>query len=226
MTQRVKKSVLTFIFTIITTVLLAGCIVHVGASKANVRISYDDDHSTVNKSLNIAKGNTIGDASTVNGKLTLNDNITAKDVSSVNGRLMVGNNVSLNDLSTVNGKLSAGPGLNAQGDVTTVNGKIELNKASVVKGNVTSVNGKIEINGVDIQKNIETVNGSVELTGNARVHGNIIYKHRKSYGDYKKSNPVLHIKKDVQIDGDIILQSPVDLEFENEDLHTKVVKNY
>jgi len=228
MTQQVRRPVLTFIAAIMSLILLAGCIVHVGASKARANVSLDNDHSSVNKSLTIDEGKSIRDASAVNGRLTLGDNVTARDVSSVNGRLAVGENVSLNDLSTVNGKIDAGRKLTASNDVSTVNGKIELNEESVVKGNVSSVNGKIELDGVDVGKNIETVNASITLSGNTRIQGDIIYKRRNnnhSYNSYKR-NPVLRIEKDVRIEGNIILESEVDLEFDDESLHDKVIERF
>jgi DUF4097 and DUF4098 domain-containing protein YvlB len=226
MTQQVRRPVLTFILAVMSLILLAGCIVHVGSGKANARISLDSDYSSVNKSLTIPEGKTIGDASAVNGRLSVEDNVTAEDVSSVNGRLSVGNNVSLDDLSSVNGKLSAGHGLLANGDVSTVNGKIVLHEKSVVKGNVSSVNGKMEIHGVDIERNIETVNANIELSGNTKVQGDIIYKRRNNNSNYNKRNPLLSIKKGVVIEGDIIIEGPVDFDFDDKSLHDKVIKKY
>lgn len=225
MTKQVRRPVITFIFSVMTVILLAGCIVHVGANKANANISFGEDYSSVNKSLSIGEGKTIGDASTVNGKLSLADNVTAQEVSSVNGRLVVGESVNVDELSTVNGKLSAGKNFTSKGDVSTVNGKIELVKDSVVKGNVRSVNGKIDIDGVDIHQNIETVNGNVELNGNTRVRGDIIFE-RRNKNSYNKRSPVLRIEKGVQVDGNIILESPVDIEFEDEDLKNKVITKF
>lgn len=228
MTQQVRKPVLTFIAAIMSITLLAGCIVHVGKSKASANVSFDTDYSSVNKSLTIDEGKTIGDASAVNGRLTLRDNVTADDVSSVNGRLSVGDNVTVNELSTVNGKIDAGSRLLANNDVSTVNGKIELNEKSVVKGSVTSVNGKIEIDGVNIGKNIETVNASITLKGDTVVHGDIIYKRRNNkhkHNNYNR-NPVLRIEKGVSIKGNIILEGPVDLEFDDSSLQDKVIEEF
>ncbi|MFT4653913.1 MAG: hypothetical protein ACI82S_001566 [Patiriisocius sp.] len=224
MTQQVRRPVLTFIVAIMSVILLAGCIVHLGASKVNAQVSIDDDYSSVNKSLTVGEGKTIGDASAVNGTLTIEDNVTAKDVSSVNGRLYVGDNVTVDELSSVNGNLSAGHGLLANRNVSTVNGKIELREKSLVKGNVSSVNGKMEIDGVDIQKNIETVNASIELSGNTHVQGDIVYKRKNNNNSYNNRNPVLRIRKGVRIDGNIILEGPVDLEFDDESLQSKVIK--
>lgn len=226
MTQQVRRPVLTFILAVMSVILLAGCIVHVGASKANAGISKDGDYSSVNKSLTISEGKSIGDASAVNGRLTLEDNVIAKDVSSVNGRLAVGNNVTVDELSSVNGKLSAGHSLRANSDVSTVNGKIELREKSLVKGSVSSVNGKMEIDGVDIEKNIETVNASIELTGNTRVQGDIVYKRKNNNNNYNQRNPVLRIEKGVRIDGNIILEGPVDLEFGDDNLKNKVIEKF
>lgn len=228
MTQQVKRPVLTFIAAIMSIILLAGCIVHVGASKANANVSLDQDYSSVNKSLTIDEGKTIGDASAVNGSLKVEDNVTAQDVSSVNGRLSVGDNVTLDELSSVNGKISAGHGLMANSDVSTVNGKIELNEKSVVKGSVTSVNGKMELDGVDVEKNIETVNASITLMGNTRVQGDIIYKRKNNKHNYNsyKTKPVLRIGEGVIIDGNIILEAPVNLEFDDDSLQDQVIEKF
>jgi UDP-3-O-[3-hydroxymyristoyl] glucosamine N-acyltransferase len=226
MTQQVRRPVLTFIAATMSIILLAGCIVHVGASKANTNLSLDEDYSSVNKSLTIGEGKTIGDASAVNGSLTIKDNVIAQDVSSVNGRLSVGDNVTVDELSTVNGKITVGEGLVANSDVSTVNGKIELNEKSVVKGSVTSVNGKMELDGVEIEKNIETVNASITLRGNTHVQGNIIYKRRNNNNSYTKRNPVLRIGKDVKIDGNIILEGPVDLEFDDKSMNNQVIERF
>jgi hypothetical protein len=225
MTKQVKRPVITFLLAVMSLVLLAGCIVHVGSGKANATISSGDDYSSVNKSLTISQGRSIGDASAVNGRLTIEDGVSAKDVSSVNGRLSVGENVSVSDLSTVNGKLSAGNGLKASGDVSTVNGKIELNEGSEVKGDVSSVNGKMEIDGVTIYRNIETVNANIELTGNTVVKGDIVYK-RKKNNKYNQRNPTLHIKKGVIVEGNIIIEGPVDFEFEDDSLISKVIEKF
>jgi hypothetical protein len=224
MTQQVRRPVLTFIVAIMSVILLAGCIVHLGASKVNAQVSTDDDYSPANKYLTVGEGKTIGDASAVNFTLTIEDNVTAKDVSSVNGRLYVGDNVTVDELSSVNGNLSAGHGLLANRNVSTVNGKIKLREKSLVKGNVSSVNGKMEIDGVDIQKNIETVNASIELSGNTHVQGDIVYKRKNNNNSYNNRNPVLRIRKGVRIDGNIILEGPVDLEFDDESLQSKVIK--
>jgi DUF4097 and DUF4098 domain-containing protein YvlB len=226
MTRKVTRPVLTFILAVMSVILLAGCIVHVGASKANATISMDGDYSSVNKSLTISQGKNVGDASAVNGRLTIEDDVTAKDVSSVNGRLTVGNDVTLDKLSTVNGKLSAGYSLFVNSDVSSVNGKIELREKSVVKGNVSSVNGKMEIDGVDIYNNIETVNATIELSGNTRVQGDIVYKRRNNNNRYNQRNPVLRIEKGVHVGGNIILEATVDLEFDDEDLKNKVIEKF
>lgn len=226
MTKQVKRPVLAFIVATMSFILMAGCVVHVGSSKANANLSFDQDYSSVNKSLTIGEGKTIGDASAVNGTLTIKDNVTAQEISTVNGRLSVGDNVTVSELSSVNGKLVAGSGLKSEGDVSTVNGKLELNEDSIVKGNVSSVNGKIEIDGVVIEKDIETVNSSITLSGKTRILGDIIYKRRNNKHSYIKRNPVLRIGEDVQVEGNIILESPVELEFKNNDLKNKVINKF
>lgn len=231
MSKTIQNPIIKVVAAVSSVILLGGCIMHVGANKANASAaasySYGDDFSSVNKSLTISEGKSVGNASSVNGSLSLSDNVTAARVSSVNGRLKVGENVSADELSTVNGKLTAGQNLRVGGDVTTVNGKIELNRGSEIEGNVSSVNGKMELTGVLVEQNIETVNASIELSGNTLVKGDIVYKYNKKnkYSNYNR-NPVLRIDSDVIVRGNIVLEREVDLEFENESLLDKVVRNY
>jgi predicted acyltransferase (DUF342 family) len=226
MTQHVQKSVFTFMFTFASIILLAGCFVHVGESKANPSIGDGKDYSSVNKSLTISEGRSVGGASSVNGSLTLEDNVTAGEVSSVNGRLRVGDNVTVEELSTVNGRLTAGTNLVVNGEVSTVNGKIELSDPSLVKGDVTTVNGNIELDGVVVERNIETVNASIELNGDTHVQGDIVYNENRSNYSYNRKNPRLTIESGVKVDGDIILEREVDLDIADAETRSKVIEKF
>ncbi len=226
MQSSIKKPVFTFIMVVTSFILLAGCIVHVGSSKANA--SFDDDYSAVNKSLTISQGKHIDDASSVNGNLTLEDNVTADEVSSVNGAITIGDNVKLDELSSVNGKLTTGANLYVKDDVSTVNGSILIRKNSRVMGDVTSVNGAITLQGVMIEGDIETVNASITLTDNTHVKGDVIYFERNSNTNNRqgRKNPVLRIDESVKIDGNIILGREVDVELSDQTLQEKIIRKY
>jgi len=206
--------------------MLSGCIIHVGSSKANAEYAFGSDHSSVNKSLTISKGKSIGDASSVNGRLTIEDDVKADDISSVNGSLIIGRNVQAEEISTVNGKLRAESNLFVKEDVSSVNGSIELASNSTVEGKVETVNGSITLDGVRVKDDIETTNGSIYLSGNTTVEGDIVYTWNKNNSQYKGRYPTLSIDDGVSISGNIILHRPVDLKFEDANLEQKVIKKY
>lgn len=226
MTKHVRKPVFTFIGTFLALILLSGCIIHVGGSKANANVKWDKDYSATNKALTIGEGKEVGDVSTVNGRLTIEDKVSAQEVSSVNGRINIGANVSVEELSSVNGKLSAKQNFKVEEDLSTVNGSITLMSNSSVGGTISSVNGSINIEDTTVKGDIETVNGNIYLSGNTTVGGDIVYKWNKSNNSYKNSKPTLKISEGVQVKGHIILHRAIDLDFADESLHRKVRKEY
>ena len=227
MTKPIQKSISTFFVAFFSVVMLGGCIVHVGASKANANVDGYSNYSEVNKSLRISEGRSVGNVSSVNGSLTIEDNVVAEEVSSVNGRLRVGENVTVDELSTVNGSLTAGEGLTSNHSVSTVNGKIDLSDKSMVKGNVSTVNGSIDLTGVVVEKDIETVNASISLSGNTHIMGDIIYKdNNRGKNKWKSKNPTLTIEKGVKVDGKIIVEREVDFDFADSSMMDKVVRKY
>ena len=158
MRNQMRKPVFTFVGSVVSIILLAGCVVHVGAGENSNSWSDGKNYSEVNKSISIGDGKTVGNVSSVNGGLKLGDNVDAGKVSSVNGRLRVGSDARVDELSTVNGSLSSDEGLRSAGDVSTVNGSIKLKHNSNVGGTVSTVNGSINLEGVSIEKNIEKSN--------------------------------------------------------------------
>lgn len=228
MTRHEKKPVYTFLGTILSIILLAGCVVHVGADESertNSSWSDGQSYSEINKSIRISDGENVGNVSSVNGSLTMGDKVSAEKVTSVNGRLQVGTGASVNELSTVNGSLSAEAGLRARGNVSTVNGSINLHDDSEVGGSVSTVNGSIKLKGVSIDENIETVNGSIHLEDNTVVRGDITFHWNKN-NTYKGNNPTLTIDSSSTVEGNIYLERPVDLDFADESLKNRVVKNF
>ena len=228
MTKNIKKPIFTFMAGFTSLILLAGCVVHVGAGESDNHASSwssGKDYSEVNKSIKISEGKSVGNVSTVNGSLHLGDKVSAEKVSSVNGRLKVGDNVTVEGLSTVNGGLSAGEGLRAEDNVSTVNGSIKLHENSQVGGTVSTVNGSINLEGVIIGQNIETVNGSISLEDNTIVKGDITYRWNKK-NNYNRKDPVLRIDASSTVEGNIYLERQVELDFADESLKSKVIEKF
>ena len=234
MTNQLRKPIFTFIGAVCSIILLAGCIVHVGAGEAgedgyasSSSWSEGKNYSEVNKSINIGDGQSVGNVSTVNGSLSMGDSVTADKVSSVNGRLSVGENANVRELSTVNGSLKVGEGLRTKNDVSTVNGSIKLRNDSEVGGTISTVNGSITLDGVRVEKNIETVNGSITLSENSLVNGDIVYRWNKNnYNSHTRKPPVLKIDGSSSVEGQIILEQEVELDFADKSLMDKVVERF
>jgi DUF4097 and DUF4098 domain-containing protein YvlB len=225
MRNQMRKPVFTFVGSVVSIILLAGCVVHVGAGENSNSWSDGKNYSEVNKSISIGDGKTVGNVSSVNGGLKLGDNVDAGKVSSVNGRLRVGSDARVDELSTVNGSLSSDEGLRSAGDVSTVNGSIKLKHNSNVGGTVSTVNGSINLEGVSIEKNIETVNGSIYLEDNTSVNGDIVFQWNKR-NNYQGKDPKLVIESGSIVEGQIILQRPVELDIEDKSTLDKVVEDF
>lgn len=227
MNNSTQKPIYSMLIGAFTMALLAGCIMQVDASATSKKgVADGDNFSSVNKSLTVKSGQTIGNASSVNGSLTIGDNVQANKITSVNGRLRLGENVTANKLSTVNGKLSADEGLNVSEEVTTVNGKIQISQNSEIGGKVASVNGTIDLKNVDVGGNLETINGNINIRDNTVVDGDIVFGSKNGKNYYNGPDPILSIENGSIVKGDIILRRPVDLEIEDADLRDKVVIDY
>lgn len=226
MTRHVKTPVFLFITVFLSAIMLSGCIIHVGASTAKADYQIGDDYSTVNKSLTIDEGKTVGDVSAVNGTLTVKDNVSAEDISGVNGSVSIGKNVFAESASTVNGRLRAQSNFVVAENVSSVNGGIFLNPNSTVGGKLETVNGQIDLDGVHVKKDIVSVSGNIHLSGNTHVEGDIVYQWNKGNSNYNNRLPLLKISESVKLDGNIILERPVDLVLKDESLNSKVIRNY
>jgi hypothetical protein len=63
------------------------------------------------------------------------------------------------------------------------------------------------------------------LEQGSRVKGDIYFQ-GNSNGTYSRKNPTLYISSDSVVDGDIILERPVDLKLQNKNLENKVKRLY
>ncbi|MBO1254410.1 polymer-forming cytoskeletal protein [Alteromonas sp. 5E99-2] len=226
MPKYVKKPVYSFMCAMTVFITLTGCVLHAGNASAHDDTSKTKRYSSVNKSITIEDHSHTKNISNVNGRITLGDFINAKKISNVNGRIVLGSQVSSDAISSVNGGIVSKDQLEVDGSVSTVNGDIHIEDNSKVEGNIETVNGDIELIGVNLMRNIELVNGDIHLTKGTKIHGDIIYKWDKKNRSKYRSSPKLVIEKGVVINGNIILQRPVELDFENDELHDKVVTEY
>lgn len=219
-----KHSVFSIISaTALMSVLLTGCIVHVGAGESGGNID------GVFGGIDIQSGRSAKNLSMVNGNIEMEDDSSARDLSTVNGSIELADNVSIRSAATVNGSIEAGENLRVDKDLNTVNGEILLGKGAEVGKDIANVNGDLRLTDALVGGDVETSNGDVELLGTTHIQGDVRIKHRndKSWIKWNSdSKPTLTIGADVQVDGEIILERPVDLKLENSTLSNKVVRRY
>jgi DUF4097 and DUF4098 domain-containing protein YvlB len=225
MTTPTKLPVFTFIAVIMSSVMLAGCIIHVGASDKDGGYSYDNgrDYSSTNKSVKVAEGLEVEDISSVNGSVTVSDKVSADEVSAVNGRIRIGDGVSVSSVEGVNGKIDIGSNFSAKESVETVNGNITIDENSRVGKNVETVNGNIKLEGVAVNNNLSTKNGNIYLTNNTVVSGDVIFRGKTNKNQsWKNSPPVLKVDETSDIKGKIIVYRDVEFDFADESMMSKV----
>jgi len=228
MISKIRRPVYSFIGITLLSMSLSGCIIHVNAKNKdwdNDSTSYSDDVKSTNKSVKVSEGRTVEDVGSVNGSVVIKDNVNAKDVTNTNGSISIADNVSVDSVKAVNGQIKIGEGFVAKEDVSTVNGQIAIKEQGKIGGELSTVNGSISITGVVVEKNIVTVNGSVKLNDGSIVKGDIHFR-GNSNNSYHKNYPVLYISADSDVEGDIILERPVELRLENKSLESKVKRLY
>jgi acyl-[acyl carrier protein]--UDP-N-acetylglucosamine O-acyltransferase len=225
MTKQTKHSVYAFIGLTVSSVLLAGCVIHVGASDNDGRYSYQDERSlnTSNKSVSVAEGLVVADVSSVNGSVTIKDNVEAQDVSNVNGSIRIGDKVSVASIESVNGSVKTGDHFTASGAVETVNGSIRIEDNSSIAASIETVNGNITLENVSVGQNVVTINGNVHLLDETIIKGDVIFQGKPNNNNtWNKRPPTLKIDADSNIQGKIIVYKEVDFDFANKALMNKV----
>ncbi|WP_411692430.1 hypothetical protein [Glaciecola sp.] len=228
MITKIRRPIYTFIGITLLSFSLSGCIIHVNAKSNDSDrgdSSYSTDLTTTNKSVRVAEGRTVENISSVNGSVSIDDNVTAERVSNTNGQIKIGDNVKVDSVKAVNGQIKIKEGFVSKGDVSTVNGQIKIGENGQVGGELSTVNGSINIHNVVVEKDIVTVNGHIYLKEGSVVKGDIHFRGNNNNNN-RKHTPVLYISADSNVEGDIILERPVELELENKSLESKVKRLY
>jgi len=155
----------------------------------------DGDHSTVNKSIRIDDGSTVGDVDSVNGSIRIGANSFVGSVESVNGSIKLGNDVTVNK------------------GIDAVNGSITLEAGCEVGGDVGSINGGIRLVNTRAAGNIETVNGQIRILEGSEVTGNVVVRKSNGWSMNKQSKPItVEIGENVVVHGDLIFEHAVELQ--------------
>ncbi|GGD59805.1 hypothetical protein [Lacimicrobium alkaliphilum] len=219
-----KHSVFSIISaTALMSVLLTGCIVHVGAGEGGGNVD------GVFGGIDIESGHSAKNLSMVNGSIEMESNSSARNLSTVNGSIELADNVSIRSAETVNGSIEAGQNLHVERSLETVNGEILLETGADIGDNIENINGDLRLVDTRVGGNVETHNGDVELLGDTHIQGDVTIRRNrdKSWIKWNSDNePTLTIGANVQIDGEIVLERPVDLKLENSALSHKVVRRF
>jgi hypothetical protein len=152
-----------------------------------------ENFTTVNKTVRIDDGETIGNVKTVNGSVRIGAGSVAESVQSVNGAIDIEKDAKVEE------------------DVAAVNGAIELDRGVDVGGNVETVNGGIEIQAASVAGDVETVNGGIALLDGTVVEGNVLVKKPWGWSSDDRKPVKVEIGRDVQVRGDLIFEQPVRL---------------
>lgn len=202
--------------------LSTGCVVYTGGAKHGSSVS------GIMGNINIDPNSEQGNLSMVNGSIHVGHHSQVKRVNTVNGSIEFESNVKVRQAETVNGDIVAGEYLYADGDVTTVNGNIELGAHAVIQGNVTTVNGDINLEYAQVEADLVNVNGDMQLTGATQVKGDVIYRKPSSswFNSEHKKNPKLFSGPQVSIEGNIILERPVELNLAPGVLKGRVIEKF
>jgi DUF4097 and DUF4098 domain-containing protein YvlB len=151
------------------------------------------DVTTVNKTVRVEAGDTVGDVRSVNGSVRIGDGSSAESVQSVNGSVDIERDARVED------------------DVSAVNGAIELERGADVGGNVETVNGGIRIQAGTVGGDVETVNGAIRLLDGTVVEGSVLVKKPWGWSSDDRKPVKVEIGQDVQVKGDLIFEQPVQL---------------
>jgi DUF4097 and DUF4098 domain-containing protein YvlB len=212
------------------TTLLAAAIICSGVFSSSAANSRYGNIDKVMGSAVVNSDEHYGNVSLVNGSVQMASNSSAKAVSVVNGSIDISDDVTIDSAETVNGAIEVGRNFTASGNLSTVNGKILAKDNARIAGDVMTVNGDISFGNAQLAQNISTVNGDITLAGNTVVKGDVVFKKRgkaKSFFGWKNDKqPSLHIAADAVVEGQIILEQPVQLALANPAMQAKVIERF
>lgn len=204
--------------------MTSGCMVYVGGGSDSAHVS------GVFGNINIDPNSLQGNLSMVNGNVTVGHHSQVKNISTVNGDITVAEHVSMKHAETVNGNIHGESHIQSSGNVTTVNGNIVFQSDSQVQGEVTTVNGTITLNGTLVDSDVVSTNGDIQLKQKTLIKGNVYYRESDSWGASWFSDtsnlPKLEIDEDSVIEGDIILERPVELLYQPASLKGQVIERF
>jgi DUF4097 and DUF4098 domain-containing protein YvlB len=201
----------------------SGCVIQVGGAEREGNVS------SIFGQLEVSEGKTVKDVSSVNGGVELQDHVQAQRIDSVNGTIAVGDFVSVYSMHTVNGDIEAGHNLQVSQDVRTINGGVDLKYDSLVSRDIETINGDIALDDVRVGGNIETQNGNVSLSNQTQVTGDIVFhpRDKDSWSWAGEQNiPELSIDTGSSVQGRIILEREVKLNFVDPELQERVIRRY
>ncbi|WP_395339339.1 hypothetical protein PN836_014275 [Ningiella sp. W23] len=239
MKNYLKLPVLGFIAAISSSIMVSGCIIHVGANDLEGGYSFDSEtwdsgvsedesgkrtYSSTNKSIKVGEGKSVGDISSVNGSVKVEDGVSASEVSNVNGRIDIGNNVSVRNVDLVNGRIRIGEDFRSTGSIESVNGEITIDAGGNVGGSVETVNGDIVLKQVDVATNVSTVNGDIDLRNGSVVRGDVVFSGKPNNNSWRQNPPKLSVDASSVIEGNIIVEKEVEFDFDDESLMDKVIR--
>lgn len=167
------------------------------------------DHSTVNRSIRIDAGRSVGDLDSVNGSIEIGDHVRAESVETVNGSIRIGGGVSIGRLEAVNGAIESGPRLQIRDGIETINGSITLDEGSVVGGDIETVNGHIRLNRTRVGGMIDTIWSDID-TGRDSVIGSILVE-RPGGRSGRQKPPKVVIGPGTVVEGPMRFEHPVRL---------------
>ncbi len=152
-----------------------------------------ENFTTVNKTVQIEDGETVGKIRTVNGFVRIGEGSSAESIQSVNGAIDIDENARIEE------------------GVSAINGGIDVERGADVGGNVETVNGGIEVWASKVGGDVETVNGAIELLDGTVVEGNVLVKKPWGWSSEDRKPVKVELGRDVQVKGDLIFEQPVRL---------------
>ncbi|MFQ3220297.1 MAG: DUF4097 and DUF4098 domain-containing protein YvlB [Paraglaciecola sp.] len=201
----------------------SGCVIKVGGAEQEGNVS------SIFGPLEVSEGKTVKDVSSVNGGVELGDHVQAQRIESVNGTILVGDFVSVYSIHTVNGHIKAGHNLRVSQDIRTVNGSVNIKSDSLVSRDIETINGDITLDDVTVGGNIETRSGIVSLSNHTQVTGDIVFhtQNKDAWNWAGEQNiPQLTIDIGSTVQGRIILEREVKLNFVAPELQARVIRRY
>lgn len=185
--------------------LLAAFVVVAGAHAQGGR-----DINKVNGGIDVAAGDSIGDASTVNGGIKLGARAEAGAVTTVNGGIRLDEGAKARSLESVNGGVRMADNAQISGTLDSVNGSITLLPGARVDGDLGNVNGTITLDAAHVGGLLSTTNGSILIGSGSTVEGGLLVRKPKGW-NVDNRPPRIVIGPDTDVRGTLTFEREVRL---------------